>query len=460
MHSPYRDDPRGSTHTELQDYYENVPPAHRFRGESPYASAANLNPSSQDIPLTQQGYTPPLAADTPAGRSYMHNIDREWEDGDATKASPWAAGAREKPNKSRRCWVLAGVALLIAGAVAGIVAGVLVSRNNSSSSKSNLASNSPSSGDPSDFDKDENLHVSFYGIAYTPAGSQLDANCGNSLDDVIKDVQLLSQITTRVRLYGADCNQSALVLEAVQQTKVNLTVWLGNYVSATDGGEAYERQRDTIKEVIQTYGTDHIGGITVGNEFMLNYVESQGTDDVTGTVGTTGAEMLITNITDTRSMLSDISVDLPVGTADAGAYFNEKLLSSVDYGMANVHPWFGDVSIDDAATWTWQFFQTNDVSISDEVDNKPQMYIAETGWPTKSSNTSTETNGASEASEANLQVFLDTFVCQANANGTEYFFFEFFDEEWKDKTYGGVEGWWGLFNSDRTLKNVTIPVCS
>ncbi|KAL1696863.1 glycoside hydrolase family 17 protein [Schizophyllum commune] len=390
----------------------------------------------------------------------MHNIDREWEDGDATKASPWAAGAREKPNKSRRCWVLAGVALLIAGAVAGIVAGVLVSRNNSSSSKSNLASNSSSSSDPSDFDKDENLHVSFYGIAYTPAGSQLDANCGNSLDDVIKDVQLLSQITTRVRLYGADCNQSALVLEAVQQTKVNLTVWLGNYVSATDGGEAYERQRDTIKEVIQTYGTDHIGGITVGNEFMLNYVESQGTDDVTGTVGTTGAEMLITNITDTRSMLSDISVDLPVGTADAGAYFNEKLLSSVDYGMANVHPWFGDVSIDDAATWTWQFFQTNDVSISDEVDNKPQMYIAETGWPTKSSNTSTETNGASEASEANLQVFLDTFVCQANANGTEYFFFEFFDEEWKDKTYGGVEGWWGLFNSDRTLKNVTIPVCS
>ncbi|KAL1666915.1 glycoside hydrolase family 17 protein [Schizophyllum commune] len=379
----------------------------------------------------------------------MHNIDREWEDADATKASPWAAGAREKPNKSRRCWV--GVALLIAGAVAGIVAGVLVSRNNSSSSKSNLASNSSSSGDPSDFDKDENLHVSFYGIAYTPAGSQLDANCGNSLDDVIKD---------RVRLYGADCNQSALVLEAVQQTKVNLTVWLGNYVSATDGGEAYERQRDTIKEVIQTYGTDHIGGITVGNEFMLNYVESQGTDDVTGTVGTTAAEMLITNITDTRSMLSDISVDLPVGTADAGAYFNEKLLSSVDYGMANVHPWFGDVSIDDAATWTWQFFQTNDVSISDEVDNKPQMYIAETGWPTKSSNTSTETNGASEASEANLQIFLDTFVCQANANGTEYFFFEFFDEEWKDETYGGVEGWWGLFNSDRTLKNVTIPVCS
>jgi glucan 1,3-beta-glucosidase len=27
-----------------------------------------------------------------------------------------------------------------------------------------------------------------------------------------------------------------------------------------------------------------------------------------------------------------------------------------------------------------------------------------------------------DASIANLQTFLDTFVCQANANGTDYFF--------------------------------------
>lgn len=47
----------------------------------------------------------------------------------------------------------------------------------------------------------------------------------------------------------------------------------------------------------------------------------------------------------------------------------------------------------------------------------------------------------------NLQIFLDNFVCQANANGTGYFFFEYFDETWKDAEFGGVEGWWGLFTS-------------
>lgn len=55
--------------------------------------------------------------------------------------------------------------------------------------------------------------------------------------------------------------------------------------------------------------------------------------------------------------------------------------------------------------------------------------------------------------------FLDTYVCQANANGTEYFYFEGFDQPWKE-IYGGVEPYWGLFDKDRNLKQpLTIPTC-
>jgi len=49
--------------------------------------------------------------------------------------------------------------------------------------------------------------------------------------------------------------------------------------------------------------------------------------------------------------------------------------------MANVHPWFGNVSIDDAAAWTYQFFEQVDVTPAQALSNKPTMYIAETGWP-------------------------------------------------------------------------------
>lgn len=49
--------------------------------------------------------------------------------------------------------------------------------------------------------------------------------------------------------------------------------------------------------------------------------------------------------------------------------------------MANVHPWFANVSIDQAAMWTNLFFQQNDVVLAGQVASHPQMYIAETGWP-------------------------------------------------------------------------------
>jgi hypothetical protein len=67
------------------------------------------------------------------------------------------------------------------------------SASSSSSSSSSVTSSNPN--DPSQFTKDSRLKKSFYGIAYTPEGSQLP-NCGNKLADVITDIQLLSQLTT------------------------------------------------------------------------------------------------------------------------------------------------------------------------------------------------------------------------------------------------------------------------
>jgi exo-beta-1,3-glucanase (GH17 family) len=63
-------------------------------------------------------------------------------------------------------------------------------------------------------------------------------------------------------------------LEAIKQTKVDMTVYLGNYAIPDDSNAAYNRQRDAIQAALQTYGTDHVFGITVGNEYMLKYIHS------------------------------------------------------------------------------------------------------------------------------------------------------------------------------------------
>jgi len=370
---------------------------------------------------------------------------------------------------------LGAVTALLALIGIGVGVGVAVSHHHNNSSKSSSSSGSGSGSgsnnngsvvpqtdpnDPSTFIKDSRLRQVFYGLAYTPTGSQLP-DCGNSLSDVITDVQLMSQLTTRIRLYGADCNQSALTLEAIKQTKTNLTVYLANYNVPNDQGAAYVRQRDLIIDAIKTYGPDHIGGVTVGNEFMLNYLTENGASDPNSAIGNQGAQLLIANITDTRNAIKALNLPttIKVGNSDAGSYFNNLVLEAIDYGLSNVHPWFASVSIDQAAGWTYEFFQEQNVQPAALLTNKPTMYIAETGWPSASDNTASASDGPSLASTPNLQEFLDTFVCQSNTNGTRYFYFEYFDQTWQAQLYGGVEGHWGLFTANKTLKSITIPTC-
>jgi exo-beta-1,3-glucanase (GH17 family) len=116
-----------------------------------------------------------------------------------------------------------------------------------------------------------------------------------------------------------------------------MTVFLGNYAIATDNGEAYNRQRDLIKDAIQTFGTDHVDGVTVGNEFMLNYLNANGATDPNSAVGDQGAALLRADIEDTRNMLNSMSLSkhIPVGTSDAGSYFNTLVLQAVEYGVCS-----------------------------------------------------------------------------------------------------------------------------
>jgi len=50
--------------------------------------------------------------------------------------------------------------------------------------------------------------------------------------------------------------------------------------------------------------------------------------------------------------------------------------------MANVHPWFANTTVQNGPQWTWDFFDQTNVAAANAVPNKPQMSIAEVGWPT------------------------------------------------------------------------------
>jgi len=125
--------------------------------------------------------------------------------------------------------------------------------------------------------------------------------------------------------------------------------------------------------------------------------------------------------------------------------------------MVNVHAWHANILIQEAATWSFNSFNRTGVDLASTLPNKPQMYMTEAGWPTNSWEPIIST---SPPSVENLQLFINNFVCTANAQGTKYFFFEYMDMPWKERRLPGVECFWGLFNSDRTLKAITLPDCA
>lgn len=80
----------------------------------------------------------------------------------------------------------------------------------------------------------------------------------------------------------------------------------------------------------------------------LSYLTDNGGSDPNSALGNQGAALLIANITDTRNQLKalNLPVTLPVGTADAGAYFNTLVLEAVDYGVGVkcLHATINDIS--------------------------------------------------------------------------------------------------------------------
>lgn len=76
--------------------------------------------------------------------------------------------------------------------------------------------------------------------------------------------------------------------------------------------------------------------LTMPDQYLisfLSYVLQNGGGPANGPVGDQGAALLVPNIDDTRTMVQDMNLNIPIGNADAGAYFNNKVLAAVDYGV-------------------------------------------------------------------------------------------------------------------------------
>ncbi|KAL1892331.1 hypothetical protein Sste5346_007069 [Sporothrix stenoceras] len=387
--------------------------------------------------------------------------------GGAPEKSEWLA----QQSHSRKIWkwtIIIGIALaVIAGVVLGVVFGVVLKHKNGGGSSSNDSSGTASGDTDKNGDlgldspeiqkllNNKNLHKVFPGIDYTPINTQYPDCLANppSQNNVTRDIAVLSQLTNTIRLYGTDCNQTEMTIHAINQLKMQDTVkiWMGVWQDNNQTTNA--RQLAQMWDILDTYGGDPFKGVIVANEILFRQQMT--------------TYELSTLLESVRTNMTKMSISLPVATSDLGTVWDSTLSAASDYVMANIHPFFGGVNADDAAAWTWNFWETNNGAFF--KSDKSKNIISETGWPSQggtdcgSGSTETSCPDAAVAGITEINKFLSTWVCDALTNGTEYFWFEAFDEPWKIQYDSGDENWedhWGIMDVNRNLKSgITIPDC-
>ncbi|KAG9295874.1 hypothetical protein G9A89_006613 [Geosiphon pyriformis] len=280
---------------------------------------------------------------------------------------------------------------------------------------------------------------SFYGLNYGPVNATFPW-CTNTLGDVIEDIKVLSQLTNRIRLYGMDCNAANQTIMAIKLLNLKMTViptiWIDNNMTT------YERQYNDLFNNLKEHGFSYIEGISVGNEVVFR--KEIPTSDLYARIADVRKKVLA---------MPGAPQNIPIFTSDIGSNVDQAFVSATDVIFANIHPYFGGVTADQAAQWTFNFFEEFDVAPASK--QKKLAVMSEVGWATRG-----DKDKEAVPSIPNLKIFLDTFICAANKKGYRYYYFESFDTPWKEERFTVLEGAWGLFSPDRVLKpGLTIPDC-
>jgi exo-beta-1,3-glucanase (GH17 family) len=269
----------------------------------------------------------------------------------------------------------------------------------------------------------------FVGIGYSPFQGGQSPNYGTypTVDEISYDLtNNLKYLASEIRTFGMDGTQSNIVGLCYQY---NIKCFPCAYLNPDDPTDNSNELNALIAVANQNYPTTR--GLIVGTEpLRIGY----------------DPNMLISNIDYVRAATH---TNIPIGTADITYYLadNPAVVANLDFVMINLHPYYAEVTITNAAAWTlgqYQYFCS-------QFPGK-QVLIGETGWPTYGTNVYWS-DPEVVPSVPNQEIYLSQFTALAKQYGIEYFIFDYRDELWKDQGEGGtVEQNWGLFDTNSVKK--------
>lgn len=269
--------------------------------------------------------------------------------------------------------------------------------------------------------------------------------------EILEDLLILEKAGFQlIRLYDAGEN-SSLTLEVIKKNNIDIKVlqgiwlkaelsnhlsceWLTAPIPQTELEDNKKANLTEIKRGIALAKSypEIICAVNVGNEALVDWNDHKvATEDIISYV------KMVQN-----------EIEQPVSVADNYEWWaanGEALGAVVDFVSIHIYPVWEGKDIEEALAYSIE-------NITKVKAALPQatIVITEAGWPSVASEFGER---ASEEKQARYYHQLSAFIAK---NNITTFFFEAFDEDWKgDPTDSlGAEKHWGLFNIDRTAKQV------
>jgi exo-beta-1,3-glucanase (GH17 family) len=297
----------------------------------------------------------------------------------------------------------------------------------------------------------EVMAVSYSGFREGQYPDRGDGAVNPSADEILEDLQILAAHDFNlIRLYDSGEN-SALTLNLIRRhqlpIKVLLGMWLDAELSNHEGCPWLNEPipEETLAANVSRNAAELQRGITLAQKF----------EDVVVAVNV-GNEALVDwndHMVPVEQVIAYVrrvkeAIRQPVTVAENYAWWirdGAALAAEVDFLGVHTYPQWEGKTIDEALGYTIE----NIEDVRGALPGKP-IAILEAGWATIAIEFG---DRASEASQARHYRELQEW---ARATNTTVFFFEAFDEPWKGDSDAplGAEKHWGLFNVDRTPKQL------
>ena len=265
------------------------------------------------------------------------------------------------------------------------------------------------------------------GMCYGPFrdGQNPDSGPHPTIEQIKEDLHIIKYMADYVRIYSMTEHADEMLDYAKKLgLKIALGAWLGSDEASND------LQVEKLISISQNH--DNILFVVVGNEAIFR--KSKGYPE--------GVSHL-----DVIKKISEVKekVDVPVTTAEPWIVWKEKpsLAQAVDFIFANIHPYWENKKVSNAAWHT--YIKLKEVQ---EMYPDKRVIIGETGWPTGG-----QPNGPSVPGVREQEKYIREFLDIAEKAGLDFFFFEAFDEEYKKEEPNNVGPYWGLFFSNGESKH-------